>query len=314
MPRPIWSGMLSFGLLHIPVQLVSGERPRSELHLRMLDRRDKNPVRYQRVNAGSGEEVPWSEVVKAYEYEKGSFVVLEEEDLKRAQPEGGQAIEIESFVEAGAIPPPYFEKPYYLVPPKRSEKGYVLLRETLRDSGYAGIARVVIRTKQYLALLLPSGAALMVDVMRFPDELVDPDELALPREKPAHYRITAKEQEMARKLIESMVTKWKPEEYQDQFRERLREVIEERVRKHTTVTPSAGAEPLTGTKVVDFMAALRKSLETRGKPAPAGHEAPPKRARRSTRASASVPPTGSSTRRSASPRPRSRATTRRSRH
>jgi len=140
MARPIWTGTLSFGLLNVPVSLMSGER-RTDLHFRMLDSRDRKPVRYERVNAETGEEVPWKDVVKAYEYDKGSYVVLEEADIKAAAPESHETVEVETFVDAAAIDPRYYEKPYVLVPAKKAEKGYVLLRETLRGTGKAGIAR-----------------------------------------------------------------------------------------------------------------------------------------------------------------------------
>ncbi|HVT34173.1 MAG TPA: Ku protein, partial [Nevskiaceae bacterium] len=180
MARAIWSGTISFGLLQVPVQLVSGEKNAEEIHFRMLDRRNRKPVKYQRINAENGEEVPWGEIVKAYEYAKDEFVVLDEEDLKKAAPHNGETVEIESFVKAADIPITYYERPYFLVPPKKGAKGYVLLRETLAGSGYAGIARVVIRTRQYLAALLPFEGALLLNLMRFPHELVSPKDLDLP--------------------------------------------------------------------------------------------------------------------------------------
>jgi hypothetical protein len=152
MARPIWNGTISFGLLNVPVQLYSGERS-VDLHFRMLDSRDKSPVRYERVNSETGEEVPWKEIVKGFEYSKGSYVVIDEEDLRKAAPESTETVDIEAFVDRADIDPMYFEKPYYLVPGKKAEKGYVLLREVLEKTGKIGIARVVIRTRQYLAAL-----------------------------------------------------------------------------------------------------------------------------------------------------------------
>ena len=161
MARPIWSGTISFGLLQIPVALHSGERS-VDLHFRLLDRRDRKPIRYERINAETGEEVPWKDIVKAFEYSKGNYVVVDPDEIKQAAPEATQAIEIESFVDADSIDPMYFDKPYYLVPAARAEKGYVLLREALRDSRKLGIARVVTRTRQYLAALLAQGDALVL--------------------------------------------------------------------------------------------------------------------------------------------------------
>jgi DNA end-binding protein Ku len=172
MARPIWTGTLSFGLLNVPVSLMSGERS-VDLHFRMLDNRSNTPVRYERVNAETGEEVPWKEIVKAFEYEKGSYVVLEPDDIKSASSEGREAVEVKTFVDAGSIGPEYFEKPYILVPGKKAEKGYVLLRETLKRTGKIGIARVVIRTREYLSAVMPRDNGLLLMLLRYPQELVD---------------------------------------------------------------------------------------------------------------------------------------------
>src|SRR5690606_10147391 len=156
MARPIWTGNLSFGLLNVPVSLMSGARS-NDISFRMLDARDRKPIRFERVNAETGEEVPWKEIVKAFEYDKGSYVVIEKADIAAASPETHESVEIEAFVDADAIDIRYFEKPYVLVPGKKAEKGYVLLRETLRKSGKIGVARVVIRTREYLSAVMPLG-------------------------------------------------------------------------------------------------------------------------------------------------------------
>ena len=179
MARPVWTGTLSFGLLNIPVSLMAGER-RTDISFRMLDARNNAPVRYERVNAETGDEVPWKDIVKAFEYDKGSYVVLEPEDIKSAAPESHDAIEVEAFVDAGAIGAQYFEKPYVLVPAKKAEKGYVLLREALQGTGKIGIARVVIRTREHLCAVMPQGHALVLLMMRYPQELVDVDEYNIP--------------------------------------------------------------------------------------------------------------------------------------
>src|SRR5476649_724365 len=162
MARPVWNGSISFGLLNVPVQIFSGERS-VDLHFRMLDGRDKKPIRYERVNSDTGEEVAWKDIVKAFEYEKGNYVVIPEQELRAAAPEMTETVEIEAFVERDAISPMYFEKPYFLVPGKKAEKGYVLLREVLRRTGKVGIARVVIRTRQYFAMLMPREDALVLN-------------------------------------------------------------------------------------------------------------------------------------------------------
>ncbi|SEM08138.1 DNA end-binding protein Ku [Pseudoxanthomonas sp. GM95] len=262
MARPIWTGTLTFGLLNVPVSLMSGER-KVDLHFRMLDSRDKSPIRFERVNAETGEEVPWKDIVKAFEYDKGNYVVVEEEDIKSAAPESHESVEVETFVDAAEIDIRYYEKPYILVPGKKAEKGYVLLRETLRDTGQVGIARVVIRTRQYLCAVMPQGDALVLMLLRYPQELVAPDEYKLPAGNTGDYRVTAKEKEMARKLIQSMRGDWNPEDYHDEFRERLQAIISKRIKaKGATARVEEPAHEREGeaTNVVDFMALLQKSL------------------------------------------------------
>jgi DNA end-binding protein Ku len=262
MARPIWTGTLSFGLLNVPVSLMSGERS-VDLHFRMLDSRNNTPVRYERVNAETGEEVPWKEIVKAFEYEKGNYVVLEPEDIKSASAEGREAVEVKAFVDAKSIGPEYFEKPYILGPGKKAEKGYVLLRETLKRTGRIGIARVVIRTREYLSAVMPRDDALVLMLMRYPQELVDVNDYKIPQGSVAEYRISDKEIEMAEALIESMSEEWTPADYRDEFRDRLRKVIEKRLKSNGVVTAATEdeEEPENATtNVVDFMALLQKSL------------------------------------------------------
>jgi DNA end-binding protein Ku len=308
MARPVWSGSLSFGLLNIPVSLMSGER-RTDISFRMLDARNNAPIKYERVNAETGEEVPWKEIVKAFEYDKGSYVVLEPEDIKSAAPESHDAIEVEGFVDADAIGPQYFEKPYVLVPAKKAEKGYVLLREALQQTGKIGIARVVIRTRESLCAVMPQGDALLLLMMRYPQELVDIEEYNIPEGSQGDYRISAKELEFSKQLIDTMSTKWKPDDYQDVFRERLHEVIKQRMEAHGVVRrdeeehePSEGA----ATNVVDFMSLLQQSID-RNKRTPAKKSSTPaeskapvrKTAARKSKAAAKKAPAKASRRKSA---------------
>ncbi|HEY9546074.1 MAG TPA: Ku protein, partial [Solimonas sp.] len=192
MPRPIWTGAISFGLLHIPVQLMSGER-KVDLHFHLVDSRDNSRVRYERVSEESGEEVPWKDIVKAFEYEKGNYVVLQDEDFKNAAPESNESVDIEAFVAPAEISPAYFERPYYLVPPKKAEKGYVLLRETLKKLDKVAIARVVIRTRESLALVRPQDDALQMILLRYPQEIVDADDYRFPSGSLKSFRINDKE-------------------------------------------------------------------------------------------------------------------------
>ena len=268
MARPIWSGSISFGLLNIPIRLMAGER-RTDISFRMIDSRDNTPVRYERVNAETGEEVPWKEIVKAYEYAKGSYVVLEPEDIAKAAAENNETIALDAFVPRDSVSPAYFEKPYLLVPGKKAEKGYVLLREVLRDSGRVGIGRVVIRTREYLAMVTAQDNALMLILLRFPQELVQPDEYEIPEGKAADFGVTAKELKMAQALLESMTDDWQPSEYKDEFRERLQAVIKQRIadKGHTAQIEEHDDEQEVATNVVDFMALLQQSLKKKGAPA-----------------------------------------------
>ncbi|HSR65654.1 MAG TPA: Ku protein [Xanthomonadaceae bacterium] len=278
MPRPVWSGTLSFGLLNIPVSLMSGEKPSADISFRMLDGRNNAPVKYERVNAETGEEVPWKDIVKAYEYEKGSFVVLEPEDIKSAAPESHDAIDVEGFVDAEAIGPQYFEKPYVLVPQKKAEKGYVLLREALQKTGKIGIARVVIRTRESLCAVIPEDNALLLMMMRYPGELVDVHDYSIPEAAKGDFRITPKELAFSEQLIEAMSGDWQPEQYKDEFRARLQKVIKERMEAHGVVRRKAEApeaEEGAATNVVDFMTLLQQSIanknRTPAKKAAKGH-------------------------------------------
>lgn len=276
MPRPIWTGSLSFGLLNVPVSLMAGER-RVDLSFRMLDARDKKPIRFERVNAETGEEVPWKDIVKAYEYDKGSYVVVEKEDIASAAPETHESVDVEAFVDAGSIGLRFYEKPYILVPAKKAEKGYVLLRETLKEAGKVGVARVVIRTREYLCAVVPEGNALVLMLLRYPQELVDLEEYALPEGKPSSYRIAPKEMEMAKMLVESMTAEWKPDAYHDEFRERLETIIKKRIKSKGATTKLA-EEPAeredAATNVVDFMSLLQKSLESKQRTPAAKKTAP----------------------------------------
>lgn len=265
MARPIWTGTLSFGLLNVPISLMSGER-RTDIQFKMLDSRNKQPIRYERVNAETGEEVPWKDIVKAFEYDKGSYVVIDKETMKEAAPESHESIDISAFVHVDEIAPPFFEKPYFLVPGKKAEKGYVLLRETLRKTKRIGIGRVVIRTREYLCAVMPQGDALLLNLLRYPQELVNADEYKFPDASTKSYRISDAEFDMAAKLIESMAGNWTPGDYKDEYRERLTKVIKSKMKsKGVAKALPHDDEKLPDdatTNVVDFMSLLKKSLDS----------------------------------------------------
>jgi len=283
MARPVWNGVISFGLLNVPVQLHTAAR-NVDMHFRMLDSRNKKPIRYERVNAETGDEVPWKEIVKAYEYSKGNYVVVDEKELRKLAPEATESVDIETFIDQASIDPMYFEKPYYLVPVKKAEKGYVLLREALKKTGKVAIARVVIRTRQYLAMMFPQDDALVLNLLRFPQEIVEPSEFSFPSGALTKFRITAAEMKMAEDLLKSMTGKWKPGDYKDEFRDKLRKMIQQRVDKEqgTLSIPHDVEEPTdnAATNVVDFVSLLKKSLSGKsGGSKSAAKKSPAKRAR-----------------------------------
>jgi DNA end-binding protein Ku len=258
MPRSLWKGAISFGLVNVPVELHSAQQRSSELDLTMLDRRDLSPVGFKRVSKSTGDEVPWAEVVKGYEYEDGKYVVLGEEDFRRANPEASRTVDIVAFVEMKDVAPPYYEAPYYLAPSKRGEKAYVLLRETLKKAGKAGIATVVIRTKQYLAALFPQDDVLVLNTLRYGDELKKPASLEI-----AQAKVTAKELDMALRLVEDMSAAWQPEKFRDTYREDILKRVEEKIKAGETedIPEPEKARERKGGEVIDLMSALRKSIE-----------------------------------------------------
>ncbi len=263
MSRPIWKGHITFGLVNIPVVVHSGEK-QVDLHFRLLDSRNHARVRYERVNEETGEEVPWQEIVKGFEHEEGQYVILSDADFEKVAVEVNKTVEIENFVDGNEIDYVYFDKPYYLVPDKKGEKGYVLLREVLKRSGKVGIAKVVIRTRQYLAALLPLSNALVLELLRFHQEIRDVKELDVPDGSVKSYKISEKELTLAQQLVESMSTKWEPHRYHDDYRDALMKWIEKKSksaqsRKSPTAAPK---EEKTSTgKVIDMMGLLKKSVQ-----------------------------------------------------
>lgn len=278
MPRAIWKGSISFGLVNIPVGLYTAES-RDEVSFNMLDRKTKSRIHFKRVNE-DGKEVAWEDIVKGYEFESGKYVILSDEDLKRASPEATQTIDIVDFVDLDEISPLYFDKPYYLGPDKKGARAYALLREVLRRTNKVGIAKVVIRTRQYLAAVVARGEdVLTLELLRYAHELRDPGELDVPSGKQG---ISARELEMAERLVEGMVEAWDPEKYKDDYRKDLMKMIEERVEAGEL---EASSKPVPKpererSNVVDLMALLKQSVEEGGrKPARgAKKKAAPKKA------------------------------------
>jgi DNA end-binding protein Ku len=268
MPRVLWKGAISFGLVHIPVGLYSAEK-RNSFDLTMLDRRTMKPVGFKRYNKENGKDVTWDDIVKGYEYEKDRYVVLTEEDFRRANVEATQTVDILTFVERGEIDPMYYETPYFLAPDKRGHKGYALLRETLKQTGKTGIANVVIRTRQYVAALIPVGDVIVMNTLRYSNELRDAGELDLPSNNLKAVGVNPREIEMARRLVEGMSAAWRPQEYKDTYHEDLLALIEKRIKAGQTEvvtepSPEEAERPAKG-EVIDLMALLKKSVESKGK-------------------------------------------------
>jgi DNA end-binding protein Ku len=263
MARAIWKGSITFGLVNIPVGLYGAES-RDEVSFHLLDQRDMAPVRYKRVNEHSGKEVAWEQIVRGYEFEKGKYVVVSDQDLKRASPEATQTVDIVDFVDLDEISPVYFDKPYYLAPDKKGAKSYALLRETLKRTGKVGIAKVVIRTKQHLGAVIPQGNVLVLDLLRFGHELRDAGDLDIPGGQEG---VSERELEMAERLVEGMVDRWDPDKYRDDYRNDVMKMIDERVKagqlESAPETEEEEPRPSRG-QVIDLMALLKQSVEERG--------------------------------------------------
>ncbi|MBX3387823.1 MAG: Ku protein [Phycisphaeraceae bacterium] len=282
MARAVWKGHITFGLVNVPVNLFPAEQ-RADLQFHLIDSRDHARVRYERVNEETGEEVPWDSVVRGFEYSDGNYVVLSDEELKRAAPEATKSVEIQSFVKSGDIDPIYFDTPYYLEAGKGGEKGYVLLREAMKESGKVGIARVVIRTRQYIAALSPRGDVLMLDLLRYPQEIRSTKELNVPAGSAKSHGVSTQELKIARTLIDAMAADWKPSEYHDTYREQLMKWIEKKIASGSTkkspAAPEKEEEPATGP--INFMEVLKKSLEKSG--TKQGRKASPRTAKKPVR-------------------------------
>ncbi|MBC7685913.1 MAG: Ku protein [Bdellovibrionales bacterium] len=277
MARSLWKGAISFGLVHIPVEMYTAVSEKS-LDLTMLDKRDFSPIGFKRYNKGNQKEVTWDDIVKGYEYSSGEYVVLSAEDLRLANPEATQTIDILAFVDAEQVPLLYYEQPYYLAPGKGGDKVYALLRETLRKTGKIGIANVVIRVKQHLAALVCMGDVIVMNTLRYSDEIRETDELKIPSSKETDKAgISDKELKMAMALVEGMSEEWKPEQYHDTYREDVLALVEKKVKAKETKTitmPGKEKAPASSSNVIDLVALLQQSLGKKpgGKAAAANDE------------------------------------------
>jgi DNA end-binding protein Ku len=257
MARAIWSGSISFGLLNVPVKLYSAVARRG-IALREIRESDGARIRHRRVAEGTDEEVPYEEIVKAFEISPDRYVPLGKDELGALDPEKTRAIEVQDFVDLGEIDPIYFDSPYYLGPAEGAEKAYSLLARAMEESGKVAIARFVFRNKEHLAAIRPAGGALSLTTMRFADEVVPPSELddVLPAAK---QKVGKREIEMAERLIESLTTDFDPTAYRDEYREELLALIERKAEGKEVLTAPA-PEALAPTSAPDLMAALEESI------------------------------------------------------
>ncbi len=276
--RPIWKGALTFGLVNIPIQLHSAVRGEERISFRLLHKEDLSPIRYERVCQSDGETVPWNDIVKGYEYAKGKFVVLDDEDFKAAAIESSKTVEIIDFVSVDQVDPRFFETPYYLMPAKGGEKPYALLREAIRNTGTVGIGKITMRSNSHhLAGVRVVGDALVLEIMRFAGELVDTGSF----EFPAGDQVRPQELQMAEQLIGNLSDSFDPSKYHDEYHDNLMRIIRAKM-KGRKIEYEEPEEP-EATNVVDLMARLQESLrQGRKAERPAASRAPA-RSRRSSR-------------------------------
>jgi DNA end-binding protein Ku len=249
----IWKGALTFGLVNIPVELRTAVRS-DHISFKMLNKADLTPVKYERV-ARDGDAVAWKEVVKGYEYEKGKYVVITDEDFKSAALEQSKTIDICDFVQEREIDPRFFETPYYLLPTKGGEKAYALLREAVRNAGVVGIGKVTMRKTQHLAGIKVVGDALVLEIMRFASELVDASEYTFPDAS----LVRPQELKMAEQLVDNLAQPFDPAKYTDDYRANLMKVIQAKLKGKKVAAPATEREADDG-KVLDLMARLQASL------------------------------------------------------
>ncbi len=285
--RVLWKGAISFGLVHIPVALHSATSE-SGVDFDWLDKRSMDPVGYKRINKRTGKEITKENIVKGVEYEDGQYVVLSEEEIKSAYPKTTQTIEIESFVPNTDIPFVYLERPYYVAPINKGQKVYALLRDTLLKTQRVGIARVIIQTKQHLAVLVPSGPALILNLLRWGADIRSLEELNLPPVGAKAAGITDKELAMAKQLVDDMTGKWDPNQFTDSFKDDIMALVERKAKEgklESVEQPEEGeeTESRSGAKIIDLTELLQRSLRKGGGDAPKAKAAP------KTKASAKAP-------------------------
>lgn len=266
MASKLWTGSISFGLVNIPVSLATAER-REELDFTLLDKRDRSPIGYLKVSKRTGKPVPGDRIVRGVEYTDGRYVIVSDDDLRRASPERNQRIDVLAFVDARAIPPLYFERPYYLEPSRGGERGYALFREALRRRGKVAVVSVVVKTRQHLAAVLVQDRVLVLDVLRYAAELRDPSKLRVPGSNLKALRISDRELKMAERLVDEMTGDWDPAQYHDEYRDELLAFVKKRARAgRLAAAPESREEPALPKRadVIDIAELLKRSLAKTG--------------------------------------------------
>lgn len=264
--RSIWKGSISFGLVTIPIAVFPATSSREKISFNMLRKSDRSPIRFKRVAETDGKEVPWDQIVKGYQYEKGKYVIFEEKDFDAVELESTNTISIQDFVDADQIDPIYFHTPYYLEPQKGGNAAYSLLRDVLAETGKVGIAKVAMRNREHLAAVKAYGQLLVMELMHFAQEISSADELKVTAEKPVGNR----EKEMAKALLSQMTTDWDPAKYKDEYADAVMKLIEQKMKAGGKETAGHKTPSQRATNVIDLAQVLQESLQATGKSRSAG--------------------------------------------
>jgi DNA end-binding protein Ku len=271
--RPIWKGSISFGLVTIPIAVLPATSSTEKVSFKLLRKGDLSPIRYKRIAEVDGKEVPWAEIVKGYEYEKGKFVVFDEKDFDSVELESTDTISIQDFVDVAQINPIFFNTPYYLEPMKGGAGAYALLRDVLGETGRVGIAKVTMRSREHLAAIKANGPLLVMELMHFAHEIAPAEAIKVPTDK----KIGAREKAMAKTLVDQMSSEWDPERYKDEYTTALMKLIDQKIKAGGKEIPGHKRQAPAATNVVDLVKVLQESLSAAGKAKPAAKSAKSKK-------------------------------------
>ncbi|MGC1181410.1 Ku protein [Legionella sp.] len=260
MSKSIWKGELSFGLVAIPVSLVSTEE-HHDLHFHLLDAKTNSRIRYQRINEENGKEVDWNDIVKGYEYEKNNYIVIDERVIEKKSPELFKTVNIEEFVNFDDIDTLYLDKSYYLIPESKNKKAYVLLREALKKTNKVGVAKIIIRTKESLSLILPYKHALLLYLVHFKEDIREESEVNVPIDEVKNYKVSSADIKIAINLIDEMTSAWTPEKYHNDYQETMKKWLAQQTAKVKKSKNKAVSTIKNNTTVVDFISLLKESMK-----------------------------------------------------